>query len=48
VTYNDLPLYYFYLDKAPGDVNGQGVGGIWWLVSADGKEVKTTGTKTTG
>ena len=49
VTYNNLPLYYFYLDKAPGDTNGQGVSGIWWLVSADGKEVKTTAApKTTG
>lgn len=48
VTYNKLPLYYFFQDKAPGDVNGQGVGTVWWLVSADGKEVKTLAAKTTG
>ena len=29
VTYNNLPLYYFSGDKAPGDANGQGVGGVW-------------------
>jgi predicted lipoprotein with Yx(FWY)xxD motif len=29
VTYNDMPLYYFAGDKAPGDTTGQGVGGVW-------------------
>jgi len=29
VTYNDMPLYYFAGDKAPGDTTGQGVGGAW-------------------
>jgi len=51
VTYNKLPLYYYFQDKAPGDLNGQAVGNIWWLVSADGKEVKMvkpTAPKTTG
>ena len=32
----DRPLYYFANDAAPGDVNGQGVGGFWWVVGADG------------
>jgi predicted lipoprotein with Yx(FWY)xxD motif len=48
VTYNKLPLYYYFQDKAPGETKGQGVGGIWWLVSADGKEIKTTAPTTTG
>lgn len=26
------PLYYYYADKNPGDVLGDGVGGIWHLV----------------
>ncbi len=32
VTYNDIPLYFFARDEAPGDVNGQGVGGVWFVV----------------
>jgi predicted lipoprotein with Yx(FWY)xxD motif len=39
VTYNGWPLYKFSKDAAPGEVNGQGVGGVWFLVSADGKKV---------
>jgi predicted lipoprotein with Yx(FWY)xxD motif len=31
VTYNDIPLYYFSKDQAPGDVNGQGAGGVWFV-----------------
>ena len=36
VKYGDWPLYYFAADTAPGDTNGQGVGGIWYVVAADG------------
>jgi predicted lipoprotein with Yx(FWY)xxD motif len=32
VAYNDIPLYYFARDEQPGDVNGQGVGGHWFIV----------------
>jgi predicted lipoprotein with Yx(FWY)xxD motif len=32
----DWPLYHFAGDAAPGDLNGQGVGGVWWLVAPDG------------
>jgi predicted lipoprotein with Yx(FWY)xxD motif len=32
VTYNDMPLYYWASDVKPGDVNGQGVGGVWYVV----------------
>lgn len=31
VTYNDAPLYYFAGDSAPGDTNGDGIGGVWSL-----------------
>ena len=31
VTYNSAPLYYYSGDKNPGDVMGQGVGGVWSL-----------------
>ena len=32
----DWPLYRFAGDAAPGDVNGQGVGEVWYAVSPDG------------
>jgi predicted lipoprotein with Yx(FWY)xxD motif len=33
VTYNGMPLYYFAGDKAPGDITGQGQGGVWYMMS---------------
>ncbi len=33
VTYNDMPLYYYAKDSQPGDTNGQGVGGVWYIVA---------------
>jgi predicted lipoprotein with Yx(FWY)xxD motif len=41
-TYGDWPLYYYVGDVGPGDVDGQGVDGVWFVVGADGKLVKTT------
>ena len=35
VAYNDIPLYYFAGDAAPGDVNGQGIGEVWFVVNVD-------------
>jgi predicted lipoprotein with Yx(FWY)xxD motif len=40
VTYGGRPLYYFAGDAKPGDTNGQGVGGVWFAVTADGELVK--------
>lgn len=34
------PLYRFSGDSAPGDVNGQGSGGVWFVLGADGKLIK--------
>ncbi len=34
------PLYTFSGDDGPGDTNGQGSGGSWFVVAADGKLVK--------
>ena len=34
------PLYRFSGDAAPGDTNGQGSGGVWFVVGADGKLIK--------
>jgi predicted lipoprotein with Yx(FWY)xxD motif len=36
VTLAGHPLYYFKNDAAAGDVNGQGINSVWWLVAADG------------
>ena len=33
------PLYRFSGDKAPGDVNGQGVGNVWYAAGPDGQPV---------
>jgi predicted lipoprotein with Yx(FWY)xxD motif len=35
-TYDGRPLYYFIGDKAAGDVNGQGLGGVWFVATVDG------------
>jgi predicted lipoprotein with Yx(FWY)xxD motif len=40
VTLNGMPLYFYAKDKAPGDVTGQGVGGVWYLVSPTGEMIK--------
>ncbi|MEV6179219.1 SCO0930 family lipoprotein [Streptomyces sp. NPDC052016] len=39
MTVNCSPIYTFSGDKAPGDINGQGVGGQWYAVAPDGKLV---------
>jgi len=41
VTYNGWPLYYYEKDQAPGDVTGQDVGGVWFVVSATGDQIST-------
>lgn len=33
VVYNGQPLYGFAGDKVPGDTNGQGIGGVWFVAS---------------
>ncbi|REJ07700.1 hypothetical protein DY023_03460 [Microbacterium bovistercoris] len=40
VTLDGWPLYTFAGDSAKGDVNGQGVGGIWWVLKADGTLIR--------
>ena len=36
VSYNGLPLYHYKGDAKPGDTNGQGVGGVWFVAGAAG------------
>jgi predicted lipoprotein with Yx(FWY)xxD motif len=35
-TYDGFPLYYFAGDAAPGDANGEGVGGVWFIADPAG------------
>ena len=37
VTYNGHPVYLYSGDEAAGDTNGQGVGGLWFAVTAEGE-----------
>ena len=39
VTYNGWPLYYYVGDSSVGDTNGQNVGSVWFLVSAEGEKI---------
>ena len=39
VTLGGLPLYTYAGDSDAGDVTGQGVQGVWWVVSPDGAKV---------
>jgi predicted lipoprotein with Yx(FWY)xxD motif len=41
VTLNGHPLYYYAPDSSPGDTNGQGVGGVWFVVSPAGEPIQT-------
>lgn len=39
LTLDGWPLYTFAGDSAAGDVNGQGVNGVWWVVGPDGTKI---------
>lgn len=39
VTVSGMPVYRFAQDAAPGDVNGQDVGGVWFAVTPTGERV---------
>ena len=41
ITINGRPIYTFANDSKAGDVNGQGVQGVWYVISPSGAEVKT-------
>lgn len=51
-TAGGWPLYYYAEDGEPGDVKGQGVGGVWWVLRPDGTPVRegqeTTTTEGSG
>ena len=39
VTVNGMPVYLWQKDKAPGDITGQGVGNVWYLVAPSGEMI---------
>ncbi len=41
VTINGMPIYYFEKDKAVGDILGQGVNSVWYLVAPSGEMITT-------
>ncbi|WP_309131031.1 hypothetical protein [Brevibacterium sp.] len=40
LTLNGWPLYHFAGDTARGDVNGQGVGEVWWVLTPAGEPIR--------
>ena len=38
------PLYFYVGDGATGEINGQGVGGVWFAAGTDGKLIKGDGS----
>lgn len=43
LTLNGMPLYYYEKDTKPGDITGQGVGGVWYLSDPAGEMIKAAG-----
>ena len=44
-TFDGHPLYYFALDKSPGETKGQGssnFGAKWWILAPSGKPITST------
>ena len=39
-TYNGWPLYFYVGDTGPGNTSGQGMGGVWFLVSGAGNSIQ--------
>ena len=48
VTYNKMPLYYWFKDVKPGDTNGQNVGKVWFVPSAAGEAITAATLPRTG
>ncbi|SEE65430.1 COG4315 family predicted lipoprotein [Jiangella alba] len=43
LTLNGWPLYTYAADQAPGDVTGEDVGEVWYVVSPAGEPIKESG-----
>ena len=40
-SYNGWPLYYWQSDAKPGDVTGQNVNSVWFVLDRDGDAIKS-------
>ena len=40
IAFHDMPLYHFAADAAAGDTKGQGIGGKWFVIGADGTPIQ--------
>jgi predicted lipoprotein with Yx(FWY)xxD motif len=47
VTLAGHPMYRFFKDSKAGDVNGQGLGGTWFVAAPSGDKIVTKPQKTT-
>ena len=47
-TYAGRPLYYYAGDSAAGDVIGQGIQNIWWVLDAHGQPIQTMPSSSSG
>jgi predicted lipoprotein with Yx(FWY)xxD motif len=47
LTINNWPVYEYAGDKRPGDVNGQGVGHVWYAITPAGTKATTGATAAT-
>lgn len=43
LTVDGWPVYYYAGDSSAGQANGEGTGGVWWVVAPNGSEVKGGG-----
>jgi predicted lipoprotein with Yx(FWY)xxD motif len=43
-TYKGWPLYYYIKDQAAGDVLGQGVGGVWYILNPQSVPLPPSGS----
>jgi predicted lipoprotein with Yx(FWY)xxD motif len=47
LTFKNQPLYHYVGDSQPGDTNGQGSGGVWFVVDAPTASAPATSGATT-
>jgi predicted lipoprotein with Yx(FWY)xxD motif len=46
LTFHGHPVYHYAPDTKAGDTNGQGIGGIWFVVDSSGNPVKSAASST--